>query len=107
MLTRHERQVLAEIEDRLRESDPEFARTMGDSCGAAPPRFSRVRRLIGLAGLSVGAILLVTALAVRSADVAVLAGALLLADATWWTVLAGRSLFRRRSSRAQDGSGPV
>ena len=97
MLSQHDRRALAEIEADLRASDPELARALDD--GAAEPSHPVRRRRTGLAWLAVGAVLLATAFVVRSADLAFLAGGLILADLSVWIMAHVAARLRRRSSR--------
>lgn len=90
MLSQHDRRELADIEVHLRASEPGLVQLLERFHAWAPPRRRGVnfRRAIGLAGLAFGAVLFVTALAVRSADVLVLAVGVLLVDAAWWILVA-------------------
>ncbi|WP_084714443.1 DUF3040 domain-containing protein [Streptacidiphilus rugosus] len=98
MLSQHERRALSDIEEHLRASEPELVRLLECFHAWAPPQHRRrgVRRVVGPAGLALGAFLLAVAFTVRSADVLLLAVTILLADAAWWTLLAVTALARQR-----------
>jgi hypothetical protein len=98
VLSQSERQALAEIEEQLRDSDPDLARRMEHAHRWSPEGLRRIRRMIGLAGLAVAFFVLAAASATRNADVAVLGAGVLLADALWWAGLAVNALIRKSSS---------
>lgn len=81
MLSQHDQRALAGIEQRLRETDPEFAHRLEHP----PLRRARALRLLWwlpvVCGLVAGAALLATAIAARSADLAVAAAIVLVAGA--------------------------
>lgn len=95
MLSQHDRRALAEIEARLRASDPGLARRLERAPAASAPHRKRLFRRLSLAGSLLGLMLLATALTVRSADAAVSAAVVFVAvsaGAALWTV----SWFRHR-----------
>lgn len=100
MLSQRERQTLAEIEEQLRASAPQLARSL-ERPHPWPPqhRGTGVRRATMLAGLVLGGILLAIALMLHSADCVVLAAAVLLTDGAWWSLLAAVALLRSRADR--------
>ena len=103
VLSQSERQALAEIEEQLRASDPDLARHMEHAHRWVPERLSRMRRMIGLAGLAVAFFVLAAGSASRNADVAVLGAIMLLADALWWAGLAVNALIRKSSAALDRG----
>jgi hypothetical protein len=98
MLSQHERRTLADIEEHLREVDPNLAHRLEHGYAGASSRHSHIRHAIGLAGLLLSALLFAAALLARNADAAVLAVTVLLADVAWWTTLAGIALAKSRMS---------
>lgn len=95
MLSQHDRMALAGIEQRFRESDPEFA----DRLEHAIMRRPRCRRLLWLpvtAILIAGAVLLAAALVVHNTGIAI-AAALVLLTGTSGAVLCTVSAIRPRS----------
>ncbi|MBR7833389.1 DUF3040 domain-containing protein [Actinospica durhamensis] len=100
--------TLAQIEAELRASDPELARRMDDDAAAASaqgPIYARPRRRVVLSWLTIGAVLLATAFAVRSADVAFLGVAVILANVSVWTAALVAGRLRRRTNRSRIGDG--
>lgn len=89
MLSQHDRRALADIENHLRTSDPDFARRLEhpSECEPARRRRGRVCLRVILAGLVAALALLATAFAARSADAVVWAGVALMtaagATAVW------------------------
>jgi len=104
MLSQHDRRALADIEEHLRAKEPDLVHLLERFHDWAPPRRRGVdpRRAVGLAGLALGVILLATALAVHSADVAVLGVVLLLVDAAWWALVAGVALIRHHLAAGRE-----
>ncbi|MEY9940834.1 DUF3040 domain-containing protein [Streptacidiphilus sp. MAP5-3] len=104
MLSQYERRALSDIEEHLRASEPDLVHLLECFHAWAPPRHRRhsLRRVVGLAGLALGAFLLAVAFTVRSADVLLLAVTVLLADAAWWTLLAAIALARRRGLNSRE-----
>jgi len=104
MLSQHDRRALADIEEHLRAKEPDLVHLLERFHDWAPPRRCGVglRRDVGLAGLVLGVILLATALAVHSADVAVLGVVVLVVDAAWWALVAGVALVRHRLAAGRD-----
>ena len=94
MLSQHERRALADIEEHLRDVDPDLAHRLEHWHAG----HRHIRYAIGLAGFLLSVLLLAAALLAHNADVAVLAVTVLLADAAWWTVLAGIVLVKSRVS---------
>lgn len=97
MLSQHDRRALADIENHLRDSDPEFVRRLDHPAEFEPTHRAHgnaVRTLI-LIGLIVGLSLVATAFATRSADAIVWAFVVLM------TTMSGTAMWAANRLRHQ------
>jgi Flp pilus assembly protein TadB len=103
MLSRQDRQTLADLEQRLRRADPDLARLLENPPQSAPPHPGaerRIVRLAGSAGLAFGSLLLVTAIISRNADLAVAAFVILFASVAYTALW---KMYRRRRCSPRTG----
>lgn len=99
MLTQRDRQALADNEERLRGSEPGFARRREFPHGSTAGHRIRLGRIVGPMALVLGLLMLATGLTERDADLSLLSVVLLAATAVSWA--GHRLLLRLRRRRAR------